>query len=75
MFGLGKPRTRLGKFIDADAELSQELVAKKSGVSRDGISDLCDGRKNIRPGEKTQVKIIGALRRMGYNVNPDDFWP
>lgn len=75
MFGLGKPRTKLGKFIDGNKDkLDQGKLAKSSGLSRDGVSRLCDGGKGVNPNETTQRKIIGALRRMGFDVGPDDFW-
>lgn len=75
LFGLGKPRTALGKFIDAQSNINQEKLAKACKMSRDGISRLCDGNKNIRPTADTQIKIVGALRRMGCDVTREDFWP
>jgi putative transcriptional regulator len=73
MFGLGKNRTRLGKFIDKH-KISQGELAKGSGKSRNTISDLCDGNENVQANEETQFKIVGALRRMGHNVSVSDFW-
>jgi predicted transcriptional regulator len=73
MFGLGKPRTDLGKYLDR-YDISQGELATISGISRDGISRLCDGTKDIEPNEGTCVKIVGALRRMGYDVEMSDFW-
>jgi transcriptional regulator with XRE-family HTH domain len=72
--GLGKKRTKLGSFIDGNKELSQEILAKATGLSRDAVSRLCDGNKNVRPIADTQIKVIGALRRMGYDVTREDFW-
>lgn len=72
MFGLGKPRSELGRFIDKN-NLTQEAVRLKAGVGRDIMSELC-GNKNYQPQEKTMVKIVGALRSMGYDVSIDDFW-
>lgn len=71
--GLGKKRTKLGKFID-NKGISQGALAKATGKNRDTISDLCDGNKNIGANEETQIKIVGALRRLGHNVGPGDFW-
>jgi putative transcriptional regulator len=72
-FGLGKQRTRLGRFIDRNG-ISQLQLTQKSGVSRNEISRLCDGSKDISPNEVTMLKIIGALRREGYDVSMSDFW-
>ncbi|WP_160044723.1 XRE family transcriptional regulator [Paenibacillus sp. USDA918EY] len=74
MFGLGKKRTPLGRFIDQNRNISQEWLVKETGLNRDSISDLCDGGKNIRPRAKTVQKIISALRKAGYDVNASDFW-
>lgn len=74
MFGLGKPRTKLGRFIDQKG-ISQGELAAACGKSRNTISELCDGSKDIQPNEGTQISIVGALRRMGYGVSPEDFWP
>jgi transcriptional regulator with XRE-family HTH domain len=73
MFGLNKSRTKLGSFLDRHG-ITQEELSNLSGLSRDGISRLCDGNKSISPNENTVVKIVGALRRKGHNVTIDDFW-
>ena len=74
MSNLGKKRTRLGKFIDKHPELSQEWLSKKTGLSRDSISDLCDGLKNVKPRIGTVQKIVSVLRKHGYDVISSDFW-
>jgi DNA-binding XRE family transcriptional regulator len=71
--GLGKSRTKLGKFIDR-MKISQGDLAKASGKSRNTISDLCDSSKRVDPNGETQYKIVGALRRMGHDVSISDFW-
>ncbi|OPH61746.1 hypothetical protein BC351_00450 [Paenibacillus ferrarius] len=73
MFGLGKDRSRLGKFLDNN-DITQEELKDSSGLSRDGISLLCKGKTNINPTENTMRKIVGALRRMGHDVDMEDFW-
>ncbi|WP_274362771.1 helix-turn-helix domain-containing protein [Paenibacillus thermotolerans] len=73
-FGVGKKRTALGRFIDKHG-ITQGQLAKISGKNRDTISDLCDGNKDVQANESTQMKIVGALRRMGHDVSPEDFWP
>ncbi|OIB04843.1 hypothetical protein AK95_14600 [Paenibacillus sp. LC231] len=74
MYGLGKKRSKLGAFLDREG-ITQEWLVKKSGLSRDAVSRLCDGNKDH---EKLQVrsksKVISALRKNGYDVISDDFW-
>jgi predicted transcriptional regulator len=73
MFGLGKRRTKLGKFCDKNG-ISQMVLSKQSKVSRNAVADLCDGQKDTEPQEATIVKIISALRKLGYSVKANDFW-
>lgn len=74
LYGLGKKRSRLGKFLDREG-LTQEWLVKASGLSRDTVSRLCDGNQDQ---EKLQVKskskAISALRKKGYDVTSGDFW-
>ncbi|MEK5415083.1 XRE family transcriptional regulator [Paenibacillus sp. FSL L8-0708] len=72
-FGLGKRRTRLGKFLD-NAGIDQEWLTNKTKLNRDTISGLCDGGLSINPRVATKQKVISALRKYGYNVKADDFW-
>ena len=71
MFGLGKPRTELGRFIDR-ANISQGELVESSGVSKNEISRLCSS--DVTPRSLTMIKIIGALRRLGHDVTMEDFW-
>lgn len=71
-YGLGKSRSKLGVFLDIN-DITQEALCNSSGLSRDTISSWCKGR-NIIPTENTQIKIVGALRRMGHDVGMGDFW-
>lgn len=72
MNGLGKPRTRLGKFIDARG-IKQEWLIKKSGVGRNTITWAC-GDKDYIPSGRTMQKIIKALRQIDNAVRADQFW-
>lgn len=75
MFGLGKNRSAFGKYLDRHGIKQDEVVAKSGGLSRNAVSRLCDGEQDH---EKLQVRTksmaISALRKMGYDVRPDDFW-
>lgn len=73
MYGLGKKRSEFGVYCDRNG-IKQLWLAKESKVSRNTISELCDGSKFIQPQEQTILKIISALRKHGYNVKASDFW-
>jgi predicted transcriptional regulator len=73
VFGLGKPRSKLGKFLDRHGISQQELV-KKSKVNKATISRLCSGDA-FQPSMKNAQKVIKAIRELtGKNVDYDDFW-
>jgi transcriptional regulator with XRE-family HTH domain len=67
MFGLGKDRSALGKFLDSN-DISQEELSEMTGIPRQTISYLCKGSNYANPQEGTRRKIVNALRREGYDV-------
>lgn len=73
MFGLfgGKPRSKLGKWLDARG-ISQEWLVSKSKVSRNTISELAAGKRE--PTLVTVKKIMKAIREVDPNARPDDFF-
>lgn len=71
-FGLGKPRSKFGKWLDKQG-ISQEELARESGVSKSTISRLCSGDA-FAPSMKNASKIVKALRKRGKKVEYDDFW-
>jgi putative transcriptional regulator len=73
MFGLGKNRSKLGKYIDKNG-ITQTELSKKSGVSRATIVRLCSGDA-FMPNMKTAARVIKALRELvDPNVSTDKFW-
>jgi len=72
MFGLGKPRTKLGKWLDKKG-VSQAWLMKKTGLNKNTIGDLTSN-KDRSPTYKTMKKIITALREIDPNIKSDDFW-
>jgi transcriptional regulator with XRE-family HTH domain len=74
MFGLfgGKPRTKLGKFLDARG-ISQEWLVKESKVSRNTISQIASNR-DYSPTLPTIKKIMGALKKVDPHAKADDFF-
>lgn len=73
MFGLGKTRSKLGKWLDKRG-VSQQWLSKTAGVSRTVVSDLCNGKKDYNPNTSTIKKLLSALRRIDPNVKADDFF-
>lgn len=71
-FGLGKPRSKFGKWLDKH-EISQEELSRDSGVNKSTISRLCSGDA-FQPSMKSAGKIIKTLRKKGKVVDYDDFW-
>ncbi len=70
-FGIGKDRTKLGRYIDQHGISQKEL--EKSGVSRATISRLCSDDEH-QPTISTARKIINFLKKLDSKVNYDDFF-
>lgn len=73
MFGLGKKRSKLGKWLD-ERGISQTWLAKESGVNRNTINELAAGDSDRAPTARTMAKILKALREVDPRVKIDDFW-
>jgi predicted transcriptional regulator len=73
MFGLGKKRSKLGRWLD-NKGISQQWLAKTSKVSRSTVSDLCKGDSEHAPTQSTIKKIMNALRKIDPGVKADDFF-
>lgn len=72
MFGLGKKRSKFGKFLDRHG-ITQEELSKASGVNRNTISRAAK-TDDQQPSMKNSAKIIKTLNKSGYKVDYDDFW-
>lgn len=70
MFGLGKPRTKLGRYIDRHG-ISQGQLEEWTGLGRSTIMRICNDTSH-GPHEVTMMKIVSALRKRGYSVSVDD---
>lgn len=70
--GLGKKRSRLGKFLDQHSISQQELV-KQTGLSKSTISRLCQPDE-FEPNLKSAKQIIKVLREAGFEADYEDFW-
>jgi DNA-binding LacI/PurR family transcriptional regulator len=72
MFGLGKPRTKFGKWVDKEG-LTQSEIAEESKVGKNTISNMCSDPE-YRPKIETWVKVKRALEKLGYNLDRNDFF-
>lgn len=72
MFGIGKSRTKLGKWLDKYG-ISQEWLATKTKIGRNTISKVCSD-KDYQPRVGTIKKILKAIREVDPNAKADDFF-
>ncbi|MGG3232391.1 helix-turn-helix domain-containing protein [Priestia flexa] len=72
MFGLGKRRTKLGRWLDKN-EVEQEWLVRKAGIGRSTVGDLANNPDRL-PTTRTIQKILKALREIDPNVKSNDFW-
>jgi len=72
MFGLGKPRSKFGKWLDRKG-LKQTEIAKKAKISTATMTRICDDSKHV-PKISTWVKVERALKSMGHDVDRDKFF-
>ncbi|MEE3897535.1 helix-turn-helix transcriptional regulator [Priestia megaterium] len=72
VWGIGKNRTKLGKFLDKQGRTQNEL-AKAAGVNRETVSKACND-PNYSPTVKTLSKLMKAIRKLDPNAKPDDFF-
>lgn len=72
MFGLGKKRTKLGKWLDRRG-VSQAWLKEETGLNKNTIGDLVNNPERS-PNQSTMKKILKALRNIDPKVKSDDFW-
>jgi predicted transcriptional regulator len=74
MFGLfgGKPRTKLGKWLDKRG-ITQEWLVRNTKISRTTISKIASD-KEYSPTLPTIKKLMKAIKEVDPNARPDDFF-
>lgn len=65
MYGLGKPRTKLGKFLDEN-KIKQNDIIRITGLSREVMSNICNNEKH-KTYKETKTTIIQALHDLGFS--------
>ncbi|MEC2074304.1 helix-turn-helix domain-containing protein [Alkalihalophilus marmarensis] len=72
MFGLGKKRSKLGKFIDKYSVSTVEF-AKETGVSRRTLTKACNEADYV-PSPAVMKKILKSVRKVDPDIDIGDFW-
>jgi len=72
MFGIGKPRSKIGKFLDQRG-ISQEWLAKKTKLSSNTISKIASD-KDYSPSLATIKKVMKAIREVDKDAKSDHFF-
>ncbi len=72
MWGIGKKRSKLGKFIDKNG-YSQEDLMKVAKIGRSTASRVC-ADPDYSPTANTIKKIMKAVRKIDPNAKVDDFF-
>jgi hypothetical protein len=71
-YGLNKPRSELGKWIDRRG-IKQDWLMRESGLNKHTVSTVCND-EDYMPSGRTMQKIIKALRVVDPSVKAGQFW-
>ena len=74
MYGLGKRRSRYGRFMDSRG-IKQEDVRKVSRLNRETVAKAFNEDQPEMRAITKQALIRAAQKLTGENVTADDFWP
>ncbi len=72
VWGWKKPRSKLGRWLDENG-IEQLEFSKKSKVSRNTISTLCNDKSYI-PSPKVMKKVLDTVKKMDSARKREDFW-
>ncbi|MEH7342785.1 helix-turn-helix transcriptional regulator [Bacillus sp. JJ1532] len=72
MWGLGKPRSKLGKWMDRNG-LDQQDLARTAKVSKNTVTKACN-EKDYIPRADVMKKLLKAIREIEPNAKMSDFW-
>jgi predicted transcriptional regulator len=72
MWGMGKPRSKLGKWIDQKG-LEQQDLAKIANVSKNTVTKACSDTNYI-PRQDVMKKLLKAIRKVDPHLKMSDFW-
>jgi predicted transcriptional regulator len=72
MFGLGKPRSKLGKWLDSRG-ITQQWISRKTKLNKATVSRICSESDYIPSGTSIH-KIIKAIKEIDSSVSANKFW-
>lgn len=72
ILGLGKKRTKFGKWLDKQDDINQLELEKATKLSRPTISRLCND-ENYIPKYSTIYRINKGLQKLKKDVKVEDF--
>lgn len=71
-WGLGKKRSKLGKWLD-ERGITQQWLSRETELNRATIARIATDDEYM-PNLRTIQKIIKALHKIDKSVNQNDFW-
>ncbi|MBT2727534.1 helix-turn-helix transcriptional regulator [Bacillus sp. ISL-75] len=72
MWGIGKSRSNLGKWLDQKG-LEQQDLAKDANVSKNTVTKACSDKDYI-PRQDVIIKLLKAIRKLDPQAKMSDFW-
>lgn len=72
VWGFKKSRSKFGQWLDRQG-VEQEEFSKKSKVSRNTVSKLCNDKEYI-PSPKVMKKIMTSVRKIDSSKKMEDFF-
>jgi transcriptional regulator with XRE-family HTH domain len=72
MWGIGKQRSKLGKWMDKKG-LDQQDLAEAAKVSKNTVSKACS-EKDYIPRQDVMKKLLKAIREIDKGAKMSDFW-
>lgn len=72
MWGIGKTRSQLGKWIDQKG-LEQQDLAKDANVSKNTVTKACSDKDYI-PRQDVMKKLLKAIHKVDPQAKMSDFW-
>ncbi|ASS97557.1 helix-turn-helix domain-containing protein [Peribacillus simplex] len=70
---LGKKRSNFGRWVDKQKDINKLELERASNLSRMTISKLCSD-PDYRPRFSTVIKINQGLKKLGKNMDLNDFF-
>ncbi|WP_129691477.1 helix-turn-helix domain-containing protein [Gottfriedia acidiceleris] len=72
IWGLGKKRTKLGRFLDSNG-YEQKDLEKAAKLSQPTVTKLCNDDDYI-PSQTVMKKVLTAIRKIKPEAKMNDFW-